>query len=267
MRRFSGAFLFLKKINKCIGLLGMGALLAAAPTMAQETMPNKDPEPYELGKFQVNTRVEVFLDITCNDNSINQSEDHYYSIAYDKLLKDYPQPGYSTLNINMFTGGANCCNGYYLLTSSDKDSYAAYIEPGDYYLVWQDNRYVISDPYFMYYSPEFATDKIAFNRVNSPRMNRLLVFENKQWRTDKPGEFPDYYKQQLSELADAKDMDPLANAIVKAYYTLMSGQSVEAVRTQFTASPIKEYQAYYPQIFEDITKAINYNPVKNIGCR
>ncbi len=244
------------------------AILLACPAVAKAEDGNK-PGVYELGSFHVYPRSFTSLNLSCGRSNIAQSDEGYSAVDYDELRQNFPLPGYQTLKINMFTGGANCCFGYYLLSSSAQASVAAYIAPGDYNVVWESGRYVISDPYFMYYAPAFADNKIAFNRVQSPRPLRLLVFEQGKWRMDKPGEFPAFYQEQMALLPHRQPPhNQLAGEILRLYYALMSGQNEDECRAAFMRAPLAEYQKFHSQLFDEVSKSAKiFNPIQNLTCQ
>lgn len=178
--------------------------------------------------------------------------------------KDFPLPGCTSEAVELFTGGANCCFGYYILTACPNGQHAAYIAPLDGNLgepAAALRAYPVSDPSFMYYQKA----SLSFIRPDSPRLTRHLVFDNGAWRADKIGEFAGTYRTlAATALADTK-MDRTAKAITVIYYAYMAGTPEDSLKKDFRVALPKKYRRISASIFEDIKKAANgFDPVKNI---
>ena len=59
------------------------------------------------------------LDVRCENQSLSRHENDMREVYTDPSLENFPLPGDHTLKVNCFTGGANCCFGYYILTSGN----------------------------------------------------------------------------------------------------------------------------------------------------
>ena len=204
------------------------------------------------------------------NREISPAVDPMRTLDAGQKTQNFPLPGCQSVTVEMFTGGANCCFGEYILTTCPDGSYAAFIEPRDGGLGDPQKAlraYPIDDPAFMYYEPENqkGRNKLALNRVESPRVSRFLVFERGAWRTDKPGEFPAAYATLFAEVQKDKQTNKTARAISMAYYTLMAGEKdAAAARTLNRALP-KSYAPLARTILADIKTAIAaFDPVRNL---
>ena len=173
----------------------------------------------------------------------------------------------ATLNVRYFTGGAACCYGSFLLTRGGEENYAATVSGGFFDSEQMNDpadagqpTFRIVDTVFALYSAETTggEQSLSFNRVDSPVMQRLLLFDSNQWRTDRPGEFPAFY---LPFIAQTRSFAPdtahgkASMAMQLAYYSLMLGDSQEAALEIFTANLPLEYQILSTAIFSDILNA------------
>ncbi len=211
------------------------------------------------------------LDVRCENQSLSRHENDMREVYTDPSLENFPLPGDHTLKVNCFTGGANCCFGYYILTSGNNTA-AAYIPPLDGGLGPADlpdrAAFALNDPIFMYYEKKDAEGKgFALSRVDSPRPNRLLVFDEAHWRIDRPGEFPGYYANLLA-LLDHPRNQPLqreAKALLKAYYRLMAGQSKQTTVQYLAHEMPDKYASILQPVFEDIETATReFDPVETL---
>ncbi len=231
----------------------------------------------KLGKFGAFTKMNpdglISVKLLYGEKDISQDKDvTYREVTFDEPSVNFPVENMETLKINLYTGGANCCQGYYLLVAGKgahgTGDCAAYIEPydGGLALNIEPAGYAAMDSSFKGYQIE-GTD-VFLSRAESSRFSRLLVFEGGKWRTDKIGEFPAYYRGMASESRDS-GLNPLYNAIALSYYSLMEGNPPESAKqllqkempTEFAGKP-----EIVSRIFADIEKAAKeFNPVKNLG--
>jgi len=201
---------------------------------------------------------------------ITQINDPMREVTADGPLADFPLPGCESMKVEMFTGGANCCFGYYLLTSCPDGEHAGYLEPGNGGVGEAQpalRAYAVDDPTFFYYQPknQKAASPLFLSRADSPRVNRFLVYDKGLWRADKPGEFPAVYKSLLVELDRDKDMNPTAKAISTAYYSLMAGEKASAIFRELKRALPKEWTPLTNTVNADIRAAVkDFNPVKNL---
>lgn len=186
---------------------------------------------------------------------------------------DFPLPGCESQKTEVFTGGANCCFGYYLLTQCPDGAYAAYLEPFDGGLGEPEvalRAYPVADPAFMYYSPENQTgeDRLSFNRPESPRVTRHIVFDAGMWRAARVGEFQEAYTRLAAEAVRDANLAPEARAIAAAYYSLMAGSPRAVTAKRFTTALPEKYRRLADTMFADIEKAVaGFAPVTNLTIR
>ncbi len=191
-------------------------------------------------------------------------------LSVEQAQMAFPLPECRSMKVEMFTGGANCCFGYYLLTTCPDEEFAALIEPRDGGLGPADRglrAYPADEAAFHYYEPAGQTgeDTLSLNRAASPRPTRYIVFDAGSWRADKIGEFPAVYKALISRVTAEKGMDPAARAITLSYYTLMAGQGEDAAARVLRRYLPKKYAPLASRIFADIRKAADaFNPVRNL---
>lgn len=205
---------------------------------------------------------------------ISQMTDPMREITVREAVEEFPAPGCEGVVVEMFTGGANCCFGYYLLTTCTDGDHAAYMEPADGGLGEPQpgmRAYSVTDTAFFYYSPrdQKKPGAISLSRVDSPRPDRFLVYDNGVWRADKLGEFAAAYKALRAEAIKKKGGNALAKNITVAYYSLMAGDDPATVsRTLERAMRrgLTKQNAHIPAVvFADIQKAVEeFNPVKNL---
>lgn len=225
-----------------------------------------------FGKFKITTKQigdeMMGIDIQTDAADITQGNDEYREISYDDILKDFPQPGMETLKVNLNTGGANCCAGYYLLSNGPDAIFAAYIMPYDGYCVYDENikAFIANDASFMGYQLDPNELGSPFlSRAESPRLNRILVFENGVWRGDNIGEFPSYYDGLLAKATDNKELSGLAKNITIAYYSLMLGMDNKHAAKLLKKDLPSEYAKYADNIMSDLSKATkNFDFIQNI---
>ena len=202
--------------------------------------------------------------------ALTKTSEPVRALSPEQTQTAFPLPECQSMKVEMFTGGANCCFGYYLLTQCPDGDFAAYVEPRDGGLGTGDRKlraYPADESAFYYYEPtgQQGEDKLSLSRAVSPRPTRYIVFDNGSWRVDKPGEFPAVYNALILRNARDKGMDPAARAITEAYYTLMAGKNADAALRALKRSLPGKYASLATQIFADIQKAVtDFNPVRNL---
>ncbi|MDL2210052.1 hypothetical protein LJC26_04530 [Desulfovibrio sp. OttesenSCG-928-O18] len=198
------------------------------------------------------------------------AQEEVRTLSVTQSVRNFPLPECESMKVEVFTGGANCCFGYYLLTRCPGDEYAAYVQPFDGGVgepVGAMRAYPVNDPSFMYYAPkgQSGDKQLSFIRPESPRLTRYVVFEGNAWRADKPGEFTAAYKELAAKARADKDMNPSAKAITVAYYSMMAGGKKDVLKRRFQAALPKEYRNLADTIFTDIEKAVTgFAPVQNL---
>ena len=204
------------------------------------------------------------------NRDISQTNDPMRELTPGQAVRDFPLPGCESMKVEMFTGGANCCFGYYLLTSCPDGGHAGYIEPqnggvGDAQPGLR--AYPVDDPAFFYYEPKDpkGLTKLSLSRVDSPRITRYLVFDNGMWRADRAGELPAAYKALTAQIRENKDMNTSAKAISLAYYALMAGEKPSAASKILKRSLPVDFAHLMPEILKDIQASVNsFNPVRMV---
>lgn len=202
------------------------------------------------------------------------SEGPFRSVSFKEAASGYPSAECRNLKVEVFTGGANCCFGYYFLTSCPNGDAAARLAPyggdvGDLTPIPNsaERAYVAMDPAFMYYEKKDAKGaQLSLSRPESPRPNRFLVFSDGAWRPDARGEFPAAYVALAEAIRKDQDVPQTARAVTAAYYDLMAEQNPEtALRTLKRDLP-DEYAALADAVFMDIDNAVEaFNPVKALS--
>jgi len=251
-------------------------LAACAGHAGKEASPEMATVQAKMGYFtviSVATQPETGLVLPAllyKNQDVSPITDPMRSLSASPEVQDFPLPGCESVTVEMFTGGANCCFGYYLLTSCPDGSSAAYIEPRNGGL---DNAqhalraYPLDDPTFFYYEPKSqkSVNKLSLSRVESPRITRFLVFENNAWRADKPGELPAAYTSLLAQTRKDKDVNRTAKAISMTYYTLMIGGNDAAAARVLKRSLPGTYAPLASVILADIKAAVaEFDPVRNL---
>ena len=208
-----------------------------------------------------------------------------WEIARNSPLRDV-SPGQASANpalpecrhlkTELFTGGANCCFGYYLLATCTGVDFAGYLEPyagsiGDLAAVPAAAvaAYPATDAAFLYYAPKDATGRELFSlsRPESPRPERFIVFD-KGWRPDARGEFSAAYAAMAAAARQDKNIPQTARAITAAYYDLMAGENLKLVTRMLQRALPKENVRHAAVILTDIDNAIErFNPVVNLNLR
>ncbi|MCC8194189.1 MAG: hypothetical protein LIP28_06050 [Deltaproteobacteria bacterium] len=258
-----GAFLA-AGLSACAGHAGREADLASASARA------------DLGDFTVfavAAEPETGLlqpALLYKNRDISPAQEPVRDITPGPKVADFPLPGCESMKVEMFTGGANCCFGYYLLASCPDGEHAAYVEPrngGVGEARTEMKAYAVDDPAFFYYEPknQSGADKLSLSRVESPRLTRFLVFDNGEWRADKAGEFPAAYKALLADVRRDKTMNRTARAVSMAYYALMAGRKeAEASRILKRALP-GQYGSLAPEVFNDVKAAVaGFDPARTL---
>lgn len=228
-----------------------------------------------LGKFEAYIKMDsdglTRLKVLCGKKDITEDEeDAYREVTFNEPFPNFPVENMQTVKINIYTGGANCCQGYYLLVVENLPEgakhYAAYVEPYDGGLAVNNEPvgYAAIDPAFKGYSIE-GTD-VFLSRAESPRLSRLLVFENGKWRADKIGEFGNYYMNMAEETEDL--VNPLSKAIALGYYYVMADyppDEAKAVLQRYMPKEFADKPEIVDQIFADIEEAAReFDPVDNL---
>ena len=254
-----------------IFFLLVSLLLALCVLMPGKAMAEKEKpvQTAELGKFKVLPKgsADAFtLDIQHKGKSIIQSKAPVKMISYDEVQKDVPLPGCESLKVNL-TEGNN--SSYYLLSSCKDKDFAAYIKPFDGEVVFNPElkTYTATDPFFMAYEPKLATSDggMALSRENSPKISRVLVFEEDAWRADKPKEFVDFYTALQTQAQGDGTNASAAQSIAATYYASMAG----APRMQSSSLLKKllpsDYTIMSDKIYSDTQKAIReFHVVENL---
>lgn len=129
-----------------------------------------------------------------------------------------------------------------------------------------------TDWQFAYYCPEDSDLLLSF--ADSPGMTRLLVFTDGNWRTDRVGEYGDFYNRLYREAAHTakiaarkgKDPEVIAGGAIKAvYYGVMSGKPVEWATSELALLLPPSWRHHSVKIIEDIRRAaLEFNPVEKI---
>lgn len=241
----------------------LGCLMLPAFAFAQPS--ERVPPNSQFGEFSLLPNVSINMLLIYDGVHIGDSEEAFTKVDYDPIINDFPAAGWQTMKVNMFTGGANCCMGYYLLSQSKDQAAAVYFPPNDQLMVMEESRqFSISDPFFMYYGLEANNVQVSLSRVDSPRISRLLVFADNKWRIDRPGEFPAFYNQLALRINE--QMPPISRDITLAYCMLMAGNQADTVKARFMQNPPEQYKAIYPLIFKDIEKTVKeFQPVQNLN--
>lgn len=228
------------------------------------------PGTLHFAKFSIEVKAapeaENYKVVTVSHSgkAVTADSDIYRSVETDAATRDFPLPGCESMTLELFTGGANCCFGYYILTSCPEEDVAAFHEPTDggmgkaTAIDAEIKGYPMADPAFMYYSPanQSGAAILSLNRVESPRPTRYVVFDANTWREDKIGEFAQAYKD-LAVQSEGSDgsADPVASAISRAYYTHMAGADAAEVKALLATELPAEFADLKDTIFSDIVKA------------
>ena len=204
------------------------------------------------------------------NRDLSQTHDPMRELTPGQSVRDFPLPGCESMKVELFTGGANCCFGYYLLASCPDGGHAAYIEPRNGGVGEAQpalRAYPVDELAFFYYEPanQQGGVKLSLSRVDSPRITRYLVFDGGAWRADRAGELPAAYKALLAQLRGDKTMNRTARAISLAYYSQMAGEKPQAAARVLRRALPKEYAHLAPVILADIQASVdNFNPVRNL---
>lgn len=224
-----------------------------------------------FGKFAIEVgaapEVEGFKRVGLKHDGklLRQDEDPYRVVTPGDELRDFPLPGCESMTLELFTGGANCCFGYYILTACPDEDAAAFSTPADGGLgeavtvAGEVKGFAMSDPAFMYYAPqsrESGAPVLSLNRVESPRPTRYVIFADGAWRADKLGEFAPAYQTLAAEAkADGQGGKTAGRAIALAYYAHMAGADAAEVKTVLKAELPTEFADLSDTIFDDVVKA------------
>jgi hypothetical protein len=203
-----------------------------------------------------------------------------FRVHEPKMVTATPRPNCRSLLVYCFSGGAHCCMTLIIATScnSQKDLATVNLEhSGDEVkFVNADGgdakELQVIDWQLAYYSPEDSELELPF--ADSPEMDRLLVFDGGKWRVDRVGEFRRYYEIRFGKSRDAalaaakkgNDEERIAvRAMQAAYYSLMSGKSVEDAREVLNRLLPPSWKPESAKVIEDIRRAVaEYNPVVEI---
>ncbi len=122
---------------------------------------------------------------------------------------------------------------------------------------------------FDYYG---AGPGVALCHAESPAMARLLVFQGRGWRPDRPREFQNFYRKLMveSNLRHQRERrtsteSKAAQMIETAYYSYMvTGSESEGLKVLRRGLP-RPWLGLANKISSDIRKAaLNFNPIKSI---
>lgn len=149
------------------------------------------------------------------------------------IMESFPKAGMTTVLITSFSGGATgCCYEYsfFTINLADNSVLLTTLEAGgrrgmhDDGFFEADGRIRFGHWDFDGYSLTKNGVSMSICHATAPWLDRFLVFENGQWRADRVGEFPEYYKSQLSRPAakTGDRPDPATLALETAYYSLMA---------------------------------------------
>ncbi len=243
---------------------------APPPARSAENEPRGlENTEFYFGKFTVKIQEEkedpAYKEVRLryNGKPLNGDSDAYRFVQASAPAVDIPLPGCETMTLEMFTGGANCCFAYYILTSCPENDLAEFNEPiqsgmGSLASVTDEVKgYPITDPAFMYYSTENQDGDAALSlsRVESPRPTRYIIFADNVWRADKIAEFAPVYRALAAD-AQKADANPAAKAIETAYYLYMAGDDAVSVKAALKGELPKEYAPLADIVFNDIVKAV-----------
>ena len=214
------------------------------------------------------------LSILHDGKPVSTATDAYRTVEISDRVNNYPVENCETLSLEMFTGGANCCFGYYILSACPDADAAVYIDPipggmsADPKNLGDTMGYAVTDPSFMYYSTEEdGDDSITLSGAESPRLVRYVVFDVDRWRLDKRGEFTAAYRQLSAEAdglqADGPVPNPVSRAIYMSYYSYMAGDDPVAVKALLKTQLPVQYSHLSDVVFSDIEKAVTeYKPLE-----
>lgn len=258
----------------CLILLAAG-FAACAKQPGPQADPANTSAHASMGDFTVFAEADpgtnlVQPAVLYKNRDISQPGDPVRELTPGKTVQNFPLPGCESMKVEMFTGGANCCFGYYILTTCPDGGHAGYIEPQNGGVGDAEQKlraYPIDDPAFFYYEPQNQTGgtKLSLSRADSPRITRFLVFDNGAWRTDHAGELSAAYKALLAHVRQDKTMNKAARAISMAYYSLMAGGKPVAAERLLQQSLPREHARLAPAIMADIQASINgFNPVRSL---
>lgn len=209
------------------------------------------------------------VEVTFEQKGISKDTESYTFFGPVAEAKDFPATGCDTMQIALYTGGANCCNGYYLLTACPETARAAFLPPGGSLAPKPDEGfkgYKADDLGFMYYEPagQVGPDKLSLSGAESPRLTRFIVFDNGLWRADRQGEFPAYYGKLVAE-AKRADIAPLPKAIEVGYYSYMAGHAPTQVAEAVMSIMPAKHADLAPIIVADIEKsASKFREIENL---
>jgi hypothetical protein len=203
-----------------------------------------------------------------------------FRVHEPKIIADVPLPNSKSLLAYCFSGGAHCCMTLFIATNCNSWKTLTAVDlahsADEVKFVNANGRtsrqIKLVDWQLAYYGPEDSRLQLPFSE--SPGMDRLLVFDDGKWRVDRVGEFSRYYvnllgksrKAALSAAGKKKDEDrAAAKALEAAYYSLMSGRSVEDARDVLDSLLPPSWKPEAARIIEDIRQAVTeYNPVEEI---
>lgn len=220
--------------------------------------------------FETTARIKgaTILKLTENKLSIDASEVRF----------NYPLPGMTTLVVPERTGGAECCYWSHHLTKREADILATSIDldgAGGEAAPKSDRELTVlqvTDADLSAYSAYAAKARLALSGADSPRFMRFLVFDQKQWRVDKPGEFAKRYKDRIAAISLSNKQASkskaasrtVAGAMELAYYMIMAGETdakaSEALRVNLPANAA----VFAPAIFSDVKRQTGkFNPASS----
>ena len=245
----------------------------SAPLIATNSTAENDeglpPGKLDFAKFSIEVKASPeaenykLVTLSHSGKTVTADDGVYRIVTPGAAAGDFPLPGCETITLELFTGGANCCFGYYILSACPDEDVAAFHEPTDggmgaaTTVAGTAKGYPITDPAFMYYSPEGQSSAapLSLTRVQSPRLTRYVIFADNAWRGDKIGEFAEAYKEMAAAAAGEGGVDPVARAISLAYYTHMAGAAEAEVKALLEAELPAEFAGLKDTIFSDIVNA------------
>ena len=242
------------------------------PAAADSTAENDgslSPGKLDFAKFSIEIKASPELEnyklvaLSYSGKTVTSDDGVYRIVEPRATAKDFPLPGCETMTLELFTGGANCCFGYYILSACPDEDVAAFHAPADGGMgapgtvAGTAKGYPIADPAFMYYSPAGQSSAAPLNltRVESPQLTRYVVFADNTWRGDNIGEFAEAYKELAAQAAGDADINPAVRAISLVYYTHLSGAGEAEVKALLEAELPVEFAYLKDTIFNDIVKA------------
>ena len=210
-----------------------------------------------------------------------------------KITNDNPKNGCRTMTVGLHSGGNHCCTAVLLCAECDGKSTVDELDLGEGAATgFKDvarngvKALEIYDCAFNEYGLDVPGQRYwGMPHVSTKCMARYLIFDNGQWRLDRPGEFRELYddlgrkarsetQKSISAVQRAKarrddaeleECSVVAGLIQTAYYSLMAmnleKDCFEALRKSLPA----DLQPVSRKLFGDIKKAVaEFNPLKHL---